>query len=594
MTITAPVSPDVAAPGRAEARPSLIGMSRAELGSALAAIGVPASQVRMRTAQLWHWLYVRGATDFADMTNVSKGLRAELAEAYTIGRPEIVSEQISEDGTRKWLLRFPPRGAGRPVEVETVYIPEEGRGTLCLSSQVGCTLSCSFCHTGTQTLVRNLSAEEIVGQVLLARDRLGDYPAVAAPRTSPPPERGRWPGEAGSEGVDQETPPQPLPFQGREGGAAPVAPSTGRLVSNIVMMGMGEPLYNYDNVRQALQIVADGDGIALSKRRITLSTSGVVPMIARAGEEIGVLLAISLHAVTDELRDVLVPLNKKYPIAELMAACPCLSGAFQCAAHHLRICDAEGHQRYACRGAGAGQAACRHPGQDQPDPVQSVAGLGLRVLRLGDDRALRRHRQPGRLCLAGAHAARARYPGRLRPAQERERAPQDPRAHGAGSDDRGVGVTRLAELLRLLFLVPLGFIAAVVAAAGTLLAGWYGHEPGVFTDVGATGFVIGIGVFAVLRIGALAFIPAFVVAVLAELFRWRSVFLYLAVGGALGGLAGQLPVMGWEADGRSDTLLLLAAGFVGGFVYWSIAGRFSGIGRASEPPPPAETPTSPE
>ncbi len=298
MTVTAPVSADAAAPGRAEVRPSLVGMSRAELGSALAAIGVPATQIRMRTGQLWHWLYVRGATDFADMTNVSKGLRAELAEAYSVSRPEIVTEQISEDGTRKWLLRFPPRGAGRPVEVETVYIPEEGRGTLCLSSQVGCTLSCSFCHTGTQTLVRNLSAEEIVGQVLLARDRLGDYPAPGVSKAAPAPER-----EASTE-----------------------APSTGRLVSNIVMMGMGEPLYNYDNVRQALHIIADGDGIALSKRRITLSTSGVVPMIPRAGEEIGVLLAISLHAVTDALRDVLVPLNKKYPIAELIAACRAYPG----------------------------------------------------------------------------------------------------------------------------------------------------------------------------------------------------------------------------------------------------------------------------
>ena len=298
MTVTARVSPEVAAPGRAEARPSLVGMSRDELGTALGAIGVPAGQVRMRTAQLWHWLYVRGATDFAEMTNVSKGLRAELTEAYSVGRPEIVTEQVSEDGTRKWLLRFPPRGAGRPVEVETVYIPEEGRGTLCLSSQVGCTLSCSFCHTGTQTLVRNLTAEEIVGQILLARDRLGDYPAPGVSKSAPAPER-----DASAE-----------------------APSTGRLVSNIVMMGMGEPLYNFDHVSQALKIAADGDGIALSKRRITLSTSGVVPMIPRAGEEIGVLLAISLHAVTDELRDVLVPLNKKYPIAELIAACRAYPG----------------------------------------------------------------------------------------------------------------------------------------------------------------------------------------------------------------------------------------------------------------------------
>ena len=275
--------------GGAATRPSLIGMSRAELGQALASIGVPPAQINMRTGQLWHWLYVRGATDFAAMTNVAKGLRATLGDAFAVTRPEIVTEQVSEDGTRKWLLRFPPRGAGRPVEVETVYIPEEGRGTLCLSSQVGCTLSCTFCHTGTQKMVRNLTAEEIVGQILLARDRLGDYP-----------------GHDATSGV--------------------AAPSTGRLVSNIVMMGMGEPLYNFDNVKQALMIAADGDGIGLSKRRITLSTSGVVPMIQRAGDEIGVMLAISLHAVRDELRDELVPLNKKYPIAELIAACRAYPG----------------------------------------------------------------------------------------------------------------------------------------------------------------------------------------------------------------------------------------------------------------------------
>jgi 23S rRNA (adenine2503-C2)-methyltransferase len=254
-------------------KPSLIGLTRPRLAEALGAAGVPEGQRRMRAAQLWRWMYGRGVTDFSAMTNVSKDLRAVLAERFTLARPEIVTEQISADGTRKWLLRFPPRGAGRPVEIETVYIPEEGRGTLCLSSQVGCTLNCSFCHTGTQKLVRNLTAEEIVGQILLARERLGDF------------------GDG-----DQ------------------------RLVSNIVMMGMGEPLYNFDNVRDALSIAADGEGIALSRRRITLSTSGVAPEIPRAGAEMGVMLAISLHAVTDELRDVLVPLNRKYPIAELLAA----------------------------------------------------------------------------------------------------------------------------------------------------------------------------------------------------------------------------------------------------------------------------------
>ncbi len=277
------------APVAASGKLSLVGMSRPEMAAALVAAGVPERQARMRVGQLWHWVYLRGATDFAAMTNISKDLRSTLADAFTLSRPEIVTEQVSSDGTRKWLLRFPPRGAGRPVEIETVYIPEEGRGTLCLSSQVGCTLSCSFCHTGTQKLVRNLTAEEIVGQILLARDRLGDYPKHAPAEDA-------------------------------------AVPSTGRLVSNVVMMGMGEPLYNFDHVKDALLIAADGDGVGLSRRRITLSTSGVVPEIPRAGEEIGVMLAISLHAVRDELRDVLVPLNKKYPIAELLAACRAYPG----------------------------------------------------------------------------------------------------------------------------------------------------------------------------------------------------------------------------------------------------------------------------
>ncbi len=291
--------------GQRDPAPSLVGLSREGLAEALAGIGIPERQARMRVAQLWHWLYIRGATDFEAMTNVSKDLRAELSRHFALARPEIVTEQVSDDGTRKWLLRFPPRGAGRPVEVETVYIPEEGRGTLCVSSQVGCTLNCSFCHTGTQKLVRNLTAEEIVGQILVARDRLGDYP-------------------------------------GRTVGEGVAAPSTGRLVSNIVMMGMGEPLYNFDNVKTALLIAADGDGIGLSKRRITLSTSGVVPMIPRTGEEIGVMLAISLHAVRDDLRDMLVPLNKKYPIAELLAACrayPGLSNARRITFEYVMLKD---------------------------------------------------------------------------------------------------------------------------------------------------------------------------------------------------------------------------------------------------------------
>jgi 23S rRNA (adenine2503-C2)-methyltransferase len=275
-------------------KPSLIGLERPALAAALAAAGVPERQARMRANQIWQWIYHYGVTDFSAMTNIAKDARAALAEHFTLARPEIVEEQISADGTRKWLLRFPPRGAGRPVEVETVYIPEVGRGTLCVSSQVGCTLTCSFCHTGTQTLVRNLTAEEIVAQILIARDRLGDHPG------------GRTPDGA-------------------------VVPTEGsRLVSNIVMMGMGEPLYNFDNVKTALAIASDGEGVALSRRRITLSTSGVVPMIARAGAEIGAALAVSLHAANDATRDVLVPLNKKYPIAELLDACrryPGLSNA---------------------------------------------------------------------------------------------------------------------------------------------------------------------------------------------------------------------------------------------------------------------------
>ena len=265
-------------------KPSLIGLTRAQMGEALRGVGIADKQIKMRVQQLWQWLYVRGVSDFADMRNISKDLVATLAQHFTIQRPEIVEEQISADGTRKWLFRFPPRGAGKPVEIETVYIPEEGRGTLCVSSQVGCTLTCSFCHTGTQKLVRNLTAEEIVSQLLVARDRLGDFP-------------------------NRDTPD------------GTIVPSEGRLVSNIVMMGMGEPLYNYDNVRDALLLFSDGDGLALSKRRITLSTSGVVPMIHQIGEETGVMLAISLHAAKDELRDILVPINKKYPVKELLAAC---------------------------------------------------------------------------------------------------------------------------------------------------------------------------------------------------------------------------------------------------------------------------------
>ena len=257
-------------------RETLIGLTREELAERLLAVGVPAARVRMRAKQLWHWIYHRGATEFGAMTTMSGALRAALAERYTLARPQAAAEQRSADGTRKWLLRF---ADGR--EVETVYIPEEDRGALCISSQVGCTLSCTFCHTGTQRLVRNLDAGEIVAQFLVARDSYGEWPSPRGPR----------------------------------------------MLSNIVMMGMGEPLFNFDNVAKALRIVMDPEGIALSRRRITLSTAGVVPMIERCGAELGVGLAVSLHAVRDGLRDELVPINRKYPIAALLDACRRYPGA---------------------------------------------------------------------------------------------------------------------------------------------------------------------------------------------------------------------------------------------------------------------------
>ena len=271
--------------------PSLIGMSRAELADALGQAGVPEAQRKMRVQQLWHWIYFRGFTTFDDMTSVSKELRAELAKRFTLARPEVVAEQISIDGTRKWLLRLPGDPDSKlPHDVECVYIPDTERGTLCVSSQVGCTLTCSFCHTGTQRLVRNLTAGEIAGQIMVARDRMGDWPGGTRPTDG-------------------------------------VVPSGDRCVTNVVMMGMGEPLYNLDAVRDALLIVSDGDGLGISKRRITLSTSGVIPNIERAGNEIGCMLAVSLRAVRDELRNELVPLNRKSPIKELMEACRNYPGA---------------------------------------------------------------------------------------------------------------------------------------------------------------------------------------------------------------------------------------------------------------------------
>lgn len=266
----------------------LIGLDKSELASALGDFGLGDKEARMRTNQLWNWIYVNGATDFEVMSNIAKGFRAELADRFSLERPEIISEQVSNDGTRKWLFRFtdPKQPNMPPVDVETVYIPERDRGTLCVSSQVGCTLTCTFCHTGTQKLVRNLTSGEILSQILMARERLGDFPGGSRPD---------------------------------DGGLVPGGDV--RAITNVVMMGMGEPLYNFDNVKKALLIASAGDAISLSKRRITLSTSGVVPYIAPTGDEIGVQLAISLHAVNDELRDELVPINKKYNLAELLEAC---------------------------------------------------------------------------------------------------------------------------------------------------------------------------------------------------------------------------------------------------------------------------------
>jgi 23S rRNA (adenine2503-C2)-methyltransferase len=269
---------------RADSRVELLGLSKIEMREALVAAGLDERQAKLRARQIWHQVYHRGQRDFAAMSEIAKPQRAWLAERFSVGRPEIVTELASTDGTRKWLLRTPDGH-----DYEMVFIPDADRGTLCVSSQVGCTLNCRFCYTGTMKLVRNLNAGEIVGQVMLARDALGEWP------------------QAGEATVDHQ--------------------GEGRMLSNIVMMGMGEPLYNFDNVRDALKIVMDGDGLGLSRRRITLSTSGVVPMMARAGEEIGVNLAVSLHAVTKEVRDEIVPLNRKYGIEELLEACAAYPGA---------------------------------------------------------------------------------------------------------------------------------------------------------------------------------------------------------------------------------------------------------------------------
>ena len=282
---------------RADGRIDLIGLSRARIADLLVGAGLDAKAARLRAKQVFHWLYHRGVTEFEAMTDIAKTMRPWLAARFVIGRPEIVEAQHSIDGTRKWLLR-----TADDHEFEMVFIPDETRGTLCVSSQVGCTLNCRFCHTGTMRLVRNLTPGEIVGQVMLARDALGEWP------------KGSMAGFGDND--DDDSPEQAGNYT-----------SDGRLLTNIVMMGMGEPLYNFEHVRDALRLVMDGDGLALSKRRITLSTSGVVPMMARAGEEIGVNLAVSLHATSKAVRDEIVPLNRKYGLEELLTACAAYPGA---------------------------------------------------------------------------------------------------------------------------------------------------------------------------------------------------------------------------------------------------------------------------
>ncbi|NMW31707.1 23S rRNA (adenine(2503)-C(2))-methyltransferase RlmN [Altererythrobacter sp. RZ02] len=288
-----PVARDITP--RSDGRVDLLGLPKARIRELFAEAGLDAKQAKLRSKQVYHWLYHRGVTDFMQMTDISKAMQPWMAERFVVGRPDVVEAQHSSDGTRKWLLK-----TNDGHEFEMVFIPDDTRGTLCVSSQVGCTLNCTFCATGTMRLVRNLTPGEIVGQVMLARDALGEWPK----------------GRMDVSGTADEDTESEAEYR-----------ADGRLLTNIVMMGMGEPLYNFDHVRDALQLVMDGEGLALSKRRITLSTSGVVPMMYKCGEEIGVNLAVSLHAVTKEVRDEIVPINRKYGIEELLQACADYPGA---------------------------------------------------------------------------------------------------------------------------------------------------------------------------------------------------------------------------------------------------------------------------
>ena len=355
--------------------PNIIGLTRKALAAALLDAGTPERQVRMRVGQVWQWIYHWGVRDFDAMTNLARDYRALLARTFVIDLPEVVTRQVSADGTRKYLVRI----AGGH-EVEVVYIPETDRGTLCISSQVGCTLTCSFCHTGTQKLVRNLTAAEIVGQIMLARDDLGEWPVPGAPK--------------------DET----------------------RLLSNVVLMGMGEPLYNFENVRDAMRIAMDGEGLTLSRRRITLSTSGVVPEIARTAEEIG--LPSRGQFPRHHRRDPGPTRSDQQAVEHRDPAggAARLSEAVEFGADHLRIRHAEGRQRQRCRRPPPGQADPGHSSQDQPDPVQRVAGRTLPAFGTSPHQGLRRHHLQGRLRLAGPHTARRGHHGGLRAAEVGDRA----------------------------------------------------------------------------------------------------------------------------------------------------------------------------
>ncbi len=384
-------------------RRNIVGLTRAQLREALIAAGTPEMQAKMRVGQIWQWVYHWGVRDFSVMTNLAKEYRARLARNFTVEIPEIVNRQISADGTRKYLVRI----AGGH-EVETVYIPEDGRGTLCISSQVGCTLTCSFCHTGTQKLVRNLTAGEIVGQLMLARDDLGEWPRPGAPK--------------------DET----------------------RLVSNVVLMGMGEPLYNFENVRDAMKVVMDDEGLSISRRRITLSTSGVVPEIARTAEEIGCLLAVSFHATTDEVRDRLVPINKRWNIETLLGALrdyPRLSNSERITFEYVMlkgINDSDADARRLVK------LIAGHPRQDQPHPVQRMARRALPAVRLAADRGIRGYRLQGGLCQPDPHAAGRGHHGGLRPVEIRHRThPQESRRDCGRGRPRGRALTPRPDLATL-------------------------------------------------------------------------------------------------------------------------------------------------